>query len=241
MECSDCGNIRESSSVLRCRKCGAVFQSPPLKGRDLNGSDTRDETLWGQSSDNSVVKSFLKSSFEIIVKPGKFFASVKKDNDLFYPLLFALLWSSIGSLMRLYWYLPAANGSAPSFMMPEFTTNFPLLSIISVFVISIYGVIFLNIGSGNTGFESVFKSACYANAASLLMLIPFAGLIASPLLYLYIFVSGNSTLSNQKRIHVLLKLILPIISVLLLLILLFTAIVLVQELTQGKEILELFR
>ncbi len=181
--CPHCQSSLPDPTPEQCPSCGGVLGL---------GSAAPDSPP--QADPTGPVASFVETTREVLARPTAFFRGMPVTGGLGAPLLYAVTAGWMGIAAAAFYQAIWVSIVGPS-MLPfglasgEFAYLFQWLeswaglvsqvvfggvsAVISVFVVAgILHVMLLMLGGARRGFEATFRVVCYAQATTLLLLIP---------------------------------------------------------------------
>jgi hypothetical protein len=194
--CPHCQQELPDPPTSYCPKCGRPTASRPSRSPWEDGRD------------------FFGTVKEVILNPGGFFEAMPVSGGLGSPLLFAFIAGTIGVVAGAIYglvfnvlnpfqqFLPMGHrgGEAAAFRIFSGGLGFvfqvvlgPIFVVIGIFVgAAIYHAVLWILQSANETFEATFRVVCYAQAVSLLGIIPFCGGLIGGLYAIVVLAIGIS-------------------------------------------------
>ena len=192
--CPFCQQVLADPPTPYCPKCGRSVSSRPAR------------SPWESDRD------FIGTAKEVITNPGGFFETMPVSGGMGSPLLFAFIAGTIGVIAGAVYGLvlhvmnpanflfPGGHRSGSPFLFLSGGIGFvfqvflgPIFVILGVFVSSaIYHAVLWILQSANETFEATFRVCCYAQAVSLLAIIPVCGGILGGLWAIVVLAIGFS-------------------------------------------------
>jgi hypothetical protein len=203
--CKHCGQEIVEGQVF-CQHCGtklvdendALGATPP--------DDGRSKTPWEDRTTSGFFNGLFKTAQDVLFSPSVFFKKMPVAGGLTDPLLFAMIIGTVGLLFLSVWQIllhdpmqsfvtpemsEAGRGISNNVASPLGTVMMPFLLIIWLFIVSGMLHLFLMIvGGAKAGFEATFRVVSYSVSPFLLMIIPYCGVLITPLWALSLFMIG---------------------------------------------------
>lgn len=153
---------------------------------------------WEQRQELGIVKSGWETMKGVLGNPNETFAKMKREGGLGTPILFMVLWGTIGTLFGLGYQfalqllVPSVSGqTAPpnalqmmgvtGGMIAIYAVMVPVFMVVSAFIGS--GILHLSLmicGGAKQAFETTLRTYCYAQgSASMLQVVPGCGAVVS--------------------------------------------------------------
>ncbi len=143
---------------------------------------------------------------DVLFNPSVFFKKMPVTGGLTDPLLFAMIIGTAGLLFLSVWHVllhdpmqsfvtpemsEAGRGISSNVASPLGTVMMPFLLIIWLLIVSGMLHLFLMIvGGAKAGFEATFRVVSYSVSPFLFMIIPYCGVLITPLWALSLFMIG---------------------------------------------------
>jgi hypothetical protein len=155
---------------------------------------------------NGFFNGLFKTVNQVLFSPSAFFKKMPVTGGLTDPLLYAMIVGTVGLLFLSVWRIvlhdpmqsfvtpemsAAGRGLSSNVASPLGTAMMPFLLIIWLFIVSGMLHLFLMIvGGAKAGFEATFRVVSYSVSPYLLMVIPYCGVLITPLWALSLFMIG---------------------------------------------------
>lgn len=215
MNCYRCGYTTDSPPPsYACPACGGILSAPVTQG-----SCNPRFLFWeSPSAANNPLKALVDTLQEILFRPAKFFQTVKNTTSPVFPaLLFGLVTGSFGITISFLWSLVIPEAASEfqyssADLSSSALISAPLYILLQIMLPAVYAqIIMLITRSADAPFYSTLKAACYSESAVILNAIPAVGSILSPVVWVYLFVTGVSAIHSKSWTKTFLILSIPLI------------------------------
>jgi hypothetical protein len=217
------------------QSCGAVFGTCRICGQDLRAKaagalTVRPEVPWERTDELGFFNALWQTVSGVLLHPHRFFAAVGPGASTMAAWIFGLITGSlglIGGLLASYLNFPTGiealdtlAGDTGSITANSFIGAPLLISLNCAFSALYCHVLLAASNRRKQPLSATFRVACYAQAATLLSVVPVIGSILSGLWYLYVLITGLGRVHATSRLQTLLLLTLPLVILLFLVVLL---------------------
>lgn len=176
----------------------------------------------------------IETAKGLVTAPGDAFARMREKGDYLSPILFAVIFGTLGTVVYQIWQLvfgAAFSAWAIGFLPPEMRTQMaaafepsvgavifslvlaPVFAVIGVFLGGgIYHLFLLLLGGtkeSTAGFEGTLRTVSYASIANLAHLVPIGGIVIAMVWSLVLNVIGLSRVHHTSTGKALLAVLLP--------------------------------
>jgi hypothetical protein len=178
---------------------------------------------WEDRRRYGALNGFYLTVKDVLLIPGRFFGRMPTRIGLVQPLLFAVIMGVIAAFFHWMWTLA---GSSLQILVKDNLAEVlrgPLVSAVlfvlspvtaAVSLVVAAGLLHLGLiicGGNRLGFEATFRVAAYAEAASILSILPFCGVVLGTLYGLAVTVVGLHRVHDIDPWRALLALLLPLV------------------------------
>jgi hypothetical protein len=155
---------------------------------------------------NGFFNGLFKTVNQVLFSPSAFFKKMPVTGGLTDPLLYAMIVGTVGLLFLTVWRIvlhdpmqsfvtpemsAAGRGLSSNVASPLGTALMPFLLIIWLFIVSgMLHLFVMIVGGAKAGFEATFRVVSYSVSPYLLMVIPYCGVLITPLWALSLFMIG---------------------------------------------------
>ncbi|MBI5198564.1 MAG: YIP1 family protein [Nitrospirae bacterium] len=193
MICPSCNKeIPDQPQPTFCPHCGERITPEPPKS-----------CPWEERERLGFITSLTSTLKESLLKPGDFFRKTPVTGGLGSPLVYAIIWGTLGMMFGVIWQI-LFGGVLEMIAQPlgtktEFRPDYllaiavlsPLIVIISIFIISgILHLCLMLIGGNRKGFEATFRVVSYSYGAQVFSAIPLCGGIIGAIWMIVIEIIG---------------------------------------------------
>lgn len=211
MKCSRCStDFSATATISACPVCGAVYggtcetrHQPPATAELIPFEDP--------SWDNRPLMALIETIRECIFSPIRFFAKIRSGQSKWRPILFSLAVGGVGAVASYCWsqLLPDPFQSFKTSTFSESLTydslssslmSTPVLLLISILFLSMYFQLVLKVfKKSKAPFLMMFRVLCYAEAASIFMVLPAVGDMISVFFAIYLTLTGIKSVHSISR------------------------------------------
>ena len=155
---------------------------------------------------NGFFNGLFKTVNEVLFRPSAFFKKMPVAGGLTDPLLYAMIVGTVGLLFLSVWHL-VLHDPMQSFVTPEMsaagrgisgnvasplgTVMMPFVLILWLFIVSgMLHLFVMIVGGAKAGFEATFRVVSYSVSPFLFLVIPYCGVVITPLWALSLFMIG---------------------------------------------------
>ena len=205
MFCQHCGNEIVEGQVF-CQHCGTRLVAEDHASGATPLDAGRSKTPWEDRATNGFFNGLFKTVNEVLFSPSAFFKKMPVTGGLTDPLLYAMIVGTVGLLFLSVWHLllhdpmqsfvtpemsAAGRGISSNVASPLGTAMMPFLLIIWLFIVSgMLHLFVMIVGGAKAGFEATFRVVSYSVSPFLFMVIPYCGVLITPLWALSLFMIG---------------------------------------------------
>lgn len=222
MNCPQCGVTSPFASGSFCRNCG-TFIAP--SAHTIIAAPNDSDIPW-ESSHNAEapLTALLLTLSACMFHPVRFFSEIaaSKKESLRPALWYGLITGSFGVLASWMWgelYVKFGQSFTDyttlfgnSFASPSMLIATPILMLIQFALIGSYTWFVMRFcKSTKASISEIFRVLCYAESASVLLLIPIVGSFASIILWIYMILEGFHHLFLVSKLKVFIMLLLPLL------------------------------
>jgi hypothetical protein len=203
--CQHCGNEIVEGQVF-CQRCGTRLAAEDYSSGATPPDAARSKTSWEDRSTNGFFNGLFKTVNQVLFSPSAFFKKMPVTGGLTDPLLYAMIVGTVGLLFLSVWRI-VLNDPMQGFVTPEMsaagrglssnvasplgTAMMPFLLIIWLFIVSgMLHLFVMIVGGARAGFEATFRVVSYSVSPFLFMVIPYCGVLITPLWALSLFMIG---------------------------------------------------
>ncbi len=213
--CAVCVTTIEDKTY--CNDCTKIL--------NLDAQDKKEVVAWENKAQIGFWKALIKTWFNVIFHPKKFFSNMPTTGGLKTPLLFGIIWGSLGVIIGGVLNLilqtkgiitppPGVEAPSKNILMasyPIVVVMGPILVVLGLFIAAgVYHVSVLIFG-GRKGFQPTLRVVCYTNALSVFNLIPIVGPIFVTAYSVVLFCLGFKRAHQITTIKAVFAALLPII------------------------------
>lgn len=211
MKCTRChSDFSATSAISACPVCGAVsggayetIHQPPTVTNLIPFEDP--------SLDNQPLLAMIETIRECIFCPIQFFSKIRSGESKWRPILFSLAVGGVGAVASYSWsqLLPDPFQSLKGSTFSESLTadslssslmSTPVLLLISILFLSMYFQLVLKVfKKSKAPFLMMFRVVCYAETASIFMILPAVGDLISVIFALYLTLTGIKAVHSISR------------------------------------------
>ncbi|MBN1504628.1 MAG: YIP1 family protein [Candidatus Eisenbacteria bacterium] len=152
-----------------------------------------------------LVRALLVTLEGSMLRPSRFFRTMRRDNGFFNPLVYAIIFGSLSIVISVVWELALATARNPFLGAgsPEELLRMgpllygltiilsPIAATVLVLVTSvILHMVLLVLGGANHGFRTSFRVVCYCQGTGILNLVPYLGAFAGSIWNLVLLAVG---------------------------------------------------
>lgn len=205
MFCQHCGNEIVEGQAF-CQHCGTRLVGEDHASGVTPLDDGRSKTPWEYRAANGFFNGLFKTVNEVLFSPSAFFKKMPVTGGLTDPLLYAMIVGMVGLLFLSVWHLllhdpmqgfvtsemsAAGRGISSNVASPLGTAMMPFLLIIWLFIVSgMLHLFVMIVGGAKAGFEATFRVVSYSVSPFLFMIIPYCGVLITPLWALSLLMIG---------------------------------------------------
>ena len=225
IHCPKCSaiSVHENSSS-QCEICGYPFLD---EGSEKKSFSNENSIPWENLENLGTFKAMFQTVYQALFRPSKIFCLVSGKNSLFHAWLFGLAAGSIGILFDLLWQNGSTNfwNSLTEYGINSDFSNIssrsliysPLTLSMHIFLLGLYVHFLLMITGGrHNTFRATIITACYAQSAAILSIIPFFNNIISLVWALCLLIFGTSCVHKISITRSCLTILLPLILLVIL-------------------------
>jgi hypothetical protein len=215
VNCYRCGYTTDNPPAsFACPACGGILAAPAAQ----DSCNPRFLFWESPSAAGNPLKALVDTLQEVLFRPSKFFKTVKNSTSPVFPsLLFGLVTGSFGITISFLWSLiiPEAASEfqySSSELSSSTLISAPLYILLQIILPAVYAQVMMRIfRSADAPFYLTLKAACYSESAVILNAVPAVGSILSPVVWLYLFVTGVSTIHSKSWTKTFLIMSIPLI------------------------------
>jgi hypothetical protein len=204
------------------------FSPPPLPG---GPPPPGSGTPWERRHQIGFLGAFVETTQQVLMSPSAFFRSMAVTGGIGAPLLYGVIAGYIGHVAwSLYsfifnatvgsaWHL--GRGGEFDRYMPMVGSGMsligqlvfgPLILVIGLFIVSaIVHLCLMLLGGATNGFEATFRVMAYAEAASVIQIIPICGSMVGGIYYLVLAIIGTAEAHRISGLKAAAAVLLPIV------------------------------
>ncbi len=239
--CPRCQNPLPEPPERFCPSCGADLEllpppippAIPVDSEWAPGPGARAGTPWERRGEIGFAAALVETTQRVFTAPAAFFRSMAVTGGMGSPLIYALIvgyagvvisaiydfvlvsvmGSSLGrfgagseAMASLAPYLEGAMGLGMKLVLG------PLFIVVGLFLLAgIVHLALMALGGAARGFEATFRVTCYAEASSLLNIVPVCGSLLAPIALVVLMVIGLSEAHGTTRGRAAAAVLLPIV------------------------------
>lgn len=145
---------------------------------------------------------FVALSRSVALSPERFYSRLPRGGGYATPVAFALGWGLIAHAVGGFWNF-VVSGSPPVFFVATLLCS-PLVVItnLALFACAVHLLVRRSIGGESAGFGATFVACCYASVANVLCVVPFFGLSAAGIWFLFLVAAGVGLLHFEEATYV---------------------------------------
>lgn len=183
---------------------------------------------WDRDKNGNTLVETVKA---LVAAPGQAYAEMREKGDYLSPILFALIFGTVGAVIGQIWQLvfgASMVGFFPLEMQAQFGEAFapsvtgvivtivltPILVPIVLFISAGIFHLFLTLVGGTkdstAGFEGTVRAVSYAGVANLAQIVPIAGGFIAPIWGIVLYVIGLSRVHHTTTGKALMAVLLPL-------------------------------
>ena len=205
MFCQHCGNEIVDGQVF-CQHCGTRLVAEDHASGATPRDVGRSKTPWEDRALNGFFNGLFKTVNEVLFRPSAFFKKMPVAGGLTDPLLYAMIVGTVGLLFLSVWHLvlhdpmqsfvtpemsAAGRGISSNVASPLGTAMIPFVLILWLFIVSgMLHLFVMIVGGAKAGFEATFRVVSYSVSPFLFLVIPYCGVVITPLWALSLFMIG---------------------------------------------------
>ena len=221
--CPFCGaDLKESSDAQFSQKEPSSNASAP----SASGTSEPGEGPPWENSQLPFFERLFATARESMFNPVNFFRGMRKFGGYGNPLLYALIFGTVGGIAGYIWNTLFQSIGIFARQKAKPAIPLALVTIISIFLMPLFVIIGTFIGAGighlclmifgaaNETFETTYRVICYSYAPNLFQIIPFGGIIAG-IWILVMEIIGLKEAHRTEYWRVILAIIAPTILLLL--------------------------
>lgn len=178
MICPSCNrDVPDQPEPTFCPHCGGRIAPEPPKF-----------CPWEERERLGFITALTSTLKESLLKPSEFYRKMPVSGGLGSPLIYAILWGTLGIMFGLIWQIlfggllemvaqfrGMGREFGPGYLLAIAILS-PIIVIISIFIGSgILHLCLMIIGGNKKGFEATFRVISYANGAQIFFAIPLCG------------------------------------------------------------------
>jgi len=178
---------------------------------------------WEQRDRYGFLNSIYQTIKEVLFSPVQFFERMPSQVSLAQPLFFAMVLGAVGAFFMWMWSLTFSSVQMffdqdwsellkEPFIYGIFFGASPVLTIIDVFISAgVTHLCLMVLGGNRLGFEATFRVVAYAQAVSILTLLPFCGVVILEFWFLALVIIGLYKMHDTDLWRAILAVFLPLL------------------------------
>jgi hypothetical protein len=203
--CQHCGNEVVEGQAF-CQHCGTRLVAGDYASGVTPPDTGRLKTPWEDRAATGFFNGLYKTVNQVLFSPSDFFKKMPVTGGLTDPLLYAMIIGTVGLLFLSVWHLllhdpmqgfvtpemsEAGRGITSNVGSPLGTAMIPFVLIIWLFIVSgMLHLFVMIVGGARAGFEATFRVVSYSVSPFVFMVIPYCGVLITPLWALSLFMIG---------------------------------------------------
>ncbi len=212
IQCPKCGNMNVFQSIAyECRICGTLIPHVKPTARPTN------PVAWDNFENTGVVQALVQTIYDAILHPFRFSKNVADKEDFVKAVIFALLIGSattlITTLLSLRFSHPIFGFSTGDYLSAAKNLIYsPAGMLLRILFTGLYVHMMLYIaGHRSRPLGSTLRIVSYAHAVFFLSILPFFGVFASTVLFLYVLLTSSAFAHKISPVKTAFILVMPLL------------------------------
>ncbi|MDD5673700.1 MAG: YIP1 family protein [Chitinivibrionales bacterium] len=220
-QCNKCNTLFDANTASPfCSLCGAPLdmkESPEI----VQTSAPYNGIPWEQTDgQTNLLSAFVKTVREVLFHPTVFFQKLQPGSRWWWPLLFALVCSSVSAVAVFAWnqvllaWLPDWLAAFEPYLENQSSLLWaPFLCVAEVLfsAVSIQLMLVFFHRRQRADFSMTFRMVCYMQSNGLLLLLPFVGIPVSAVWGFYLLIAGLHSVHRMSKFKAVVIVVAPMV------------------------------